>query len=64
MSCSVLLEGEYGIKNTFVGVPVILGKEGLKEIIELDLNDEELLLLNKAADAVKELTQPVDSFLN
>jgi len=63
LPCCVFLNGEYGIKNIFVGVPVILGKEGLKEIVEIELNDEELLLLNNAADAVRELSGLVDCFL-
>jgi malate dehydrogenase len=62
LPCCVLLEGEYGINNIFVGVPVILGKDGIRKIIELDLNDEEMSLLNKTADTVRELSRLVDSF--
>lgn len=47
------LNGEYGIKDIFLGVPVKLGKGGIKEIIEVDLNDEEQDLLNSSEKAVR-----------
>ena len=50
-SC-VYLEGEYGIKGVFIGVPVKIGKNGVEQIIELKLNAEELALLKKSAAAV------------
>ncbi len=52
LPCSVLLEGEYGIEDTVVGVPVVLGKNGLEKIIELKLNDEEKAMLKKSSDFV------------
>ena len=55
LPCSVLLEGEYGIKGTFVGVPVKLGADGVEQIIELKLTDEEGAALKHSAEAVKEL---------
>lgn len=55
LPCSVLLEGEYGIKGTFVGVPVKLGAGGVEQIIELKLTDEEGAALKRSADAVQEL---------
>ena len=55
LPCAVYLEGEYGIKNTVVGVPAKLGKNGIEQIIELKLNDEESAALKKSADAVQEL---------
>jgi malate dehydrogenase len=54
LSCSVLLEGEYGIKKTFVGVPAKLGGAGVEQIIELKLTPEESVALKKSADAVWE----------
>ncbi len=51
----VKLEGEYGIDNCYLGVPVILGKNGIEKIIELDLNDDEKELLNVSRDHVKEV---------
>lgn len=56
----VKLEGEYGIDNCYLGVPVILGKNGIEKIIELDLNDEEKALLNTSRDHVKEVMEVLD----
>ena len=50
--CSCLLEGEYGEKDLCIGVPCILGKNGIERIIELDLNEEEKELFAKSAAAV------------
>jgi len=49
----VLLEGEYGLKGSWQGVPCVLGKNGLEKIIELKLNDAEKALLSKSNDHVK-----------
>lgn len=57
----VKLEGEYGISDCYLGVPVILGKNGIEKIIELDLNDEEKALLNTSRDHVKEVMQVLDN---
>jgi malate dehydrogenase len=59
MPCSVFLQGEYGIDNLFVGVPVKLGARGVEEIIELTLTDEERAALHKSAGAVKELVDVI-----
>lgn len=56
----VKLEGEYGIDNCYLGVPVILGKNGIEKIIELDLNDEEKALLSTSRDHVKEVMDVLD----
>jgi len=55
MPCSVYLEGEYGINGLFVGVPAKLGAQGVEEVIELKLTDEERAALQKSADSVREL---------
>ncbi len=55
MPCAVYLQGEYGIDGLFVGVPVKLGAQGLEQIIEIDLTQDEQSLLQKSAHAVKEL---------
>jgi len=55
LPCAALLEGEYGIKDLFIGVPVKLGANGIEEIIEISLTDEEQVSLDKSAEAVKEL---------
>jgi malate dehydrogenase len=54
--CSVFLQGEYGIRDLFVGVPVKLGAKGVEEIVQIKLTAEEQAALNKSAAAVKELT--------
>ncbi|MBZ5545662.1 MAG: malate dehydrogenase [Acidobacteriia bacterium] len=55
LPCAAYLEGEYGIKGLFVGVPVKLGAKGIEQIIEIKLTAEEKAALNKSAAAVKEL---------
>jgi len=49
------LDGEYGIKNCYLGVPVVLGKNGVEKIIELDLNSAEKALLESSRTAVREV---------
>ena len=51
--CSTLLEGEYGLKDLCIGVPVIIGKDGIEKIVELDLNDAEKTKLHESAEGVK-----------
>ncbi len=53
--CAVYLEGEYGINNLFVGVPVKLGKNGVEQIIEISLTNDERAALQKSAGSVQEL---------
>jgi malate dehydrogenase len=55
LPCAAYLEGEYGIKGLFVGVPVKLGAKGIEQIIEIKLTHEEQAALNRSAEAVKEL---------
>lgn len=55
------LQGEYGFKNIYLGVPVKLGKNGIEEIIELKLNDDEKALLAESAKAVKEVMNVLDT---
>ena len=59
MPCAAYLEGEYGIKGLFVGVPCKLGAKGLEEIIQIKLTPDEQTALNKSADAVKELVNVI-----
>jgi len=55
MPCAAYLQGEYGIKGLYVGVPVKLGARGIEEIIEIRLNPDEQEQLNRSAEAVREL---------
>jgi malate dehydrogenase len=57
MPCTVYLQGEYGINNLFIGVPVKLGAKGLEQIIEIELDQRERAELQKSVNAVKELVQ-------
>ncbi len=50
--CSALLEGEYGLTDLAIGVPVILGKNGIEKIVEIDLTEDEKALLSQSADGV------------
>ncbi|MFO8146370.1 MAG: malate dehydrogenase [Bacteroidota bacterium] len=51
--CSVLLEGEYGLNDICIGVPVILGKNGIESIVEIELNDAEKAKIKESAEGVK-----------
>jgi malate dehydrogenase len=55
LPCAAYLEGEYGIKGLYVGLPVKLGAKGIEQIIQIKLTADEQAALNKSADAVKEL---------
>ena len=61
LPCAAYLEGEYGINGLFVGVPVKLGAGGIEQIYELKLSSEELALLKKSADSVKELVDVIQT---
>lgn len=54
LPCAAYMQGEYGLNNTFVGVPVKLGKKGIEEIIQIKLNADEQAALNKSAEDVKQ----------
>jgi malate dehydrogenase len=56
----IKLEGEYGIKDCYLGVPVILGKNGVERVIELDLNSEEKALMESSRKAVREVMDVLD----
>jgi malate dehydrogenase len=58
--CCAWLQGEYGHKDIYLGVPVKLGKKGIEQIIELKLNTEEKQLLDSSAKAVKEVMNVLD----
>ena len=60
LPCAVLCEGEYGLQNVVVGVPVRLGRGGAEEVVEYELTAEELAALAISAGAVRELCAAVD----
>ena len=57
LPCAAYLEGEYGIRNLFIGVPVKLGAEGVEQIIEIRLNEDEKKALQSSAEAVRKLVE-------
>ena len=66
LPCAVHLNGQYGVKDLYAGVPVIIGKNGVEKIVEINLNDDEKRLFNKSINAVKELfdaAKKIDSTL-
>lgn len=64
LPCAALCEGEYGVKGVFVGVPVILGANGVEKIFEIKLSGDERAAFEKSVNAVKELCTLVDKFLS
>jgi malate dehydrogenase len=63
LPCSVLLTGEYGLKDVFCGVPVVLGAGGLRKVVTLKLTPEESAELHKSAEGVRKGQAEVDPFL-
>lgn len=55
--CSALLDGEYGLSDLCIGVPVVLGKDGIEKIVEIDLNDNEKAALQESAEGVKKTNE-------
>ena len=60
LPCAAWLTGQYGVKDLYVGVPVLIGKGGAEKIIEITLNADEKAMFTKSVDAVKELCKAVD----
>ena len=56
----ILLDGEYGLSDLCIGAPVILGKNGIERIVEIDLDDNEKVLLSTSAEGVKATNQLLD----
>ena len=59
MPCAAYLNGEYGEKGIYVGVPVVIGGNGVEKIVEIDLNDSEKAEFRKSVDSVKELINSI-----
>ena len=59
LPCAAFLQGEYGVRDLFVGVPVKLGARGIEQIVEIALTDDEQAALDKSAAAVRELVQVI-----
>jgi malate dehydrogenase len=63
MPVSVRLEGEYGVEGLFIGVPALLGANGVERIIEMDLTDSEKEAFKKSTEAVRKTTSEVDALI-
>ncbi|HUF78269.1 MAG TPA: malate dehydrogenase, partial [Thermoanaerobaculia bacterium] len=61
LPCAVYLQGEYGLRDLFVGVPAKLGRRGMEGVLELELQDGEREALERSAEAVKELVEALPS---
>ena len=57
LPCATYLEGEYGVKGIYMGVPVKLGSKGVEQIIEINLTNEERAMFDKSANSVREVTK-------
>lgn len=60
LPCAAKLNGEYGIKGLYIGVPVVIGAKGVEKIVEIELNAEERKMFDHSVEAVKGLLQAVD----
>ncbi len=63
IACSVFVEGEYGQDDICIGVPCIIGKNGVEEILDIKLNEQEKALFAKSADAVRQMNDALKSIL-
>ena len=61
LPCAAFVDGKYGLDGLYVGVPVIIGSDGVEEILEIDLNTDEKAMLDKSINAVKELKDAVSN---
>lgn len=64
MPCSAYLQGEYGLKDMFFGVPVVLGSDGVEKVLEYKLDPDEKALFDKSAGAVKETHEALKKLVN
>ncbi len=60
LPCAAKLNGEYGINDMYIGVPVIIGKDGVEKIIEIKLNSDEQAMFDNSVESVKELTEAME----
>ena len=62
LPCAAHLNGEYGVKNLYAGVPVIIGKNGVEKVLEINLTDKEKEQLNLSIQAVQDLYKLAKNF--
>ncbi len=63
LPCAAYLEGQYNVQGLYVGVPIVLGANGVERIIELNLTDEEQTMFDSSVDAVRKLIEDVKQFV-
>jgi len=63
LPCAALLNGEYGMKDLYVGVPVVIGAGGIEKIVEVELNAAEKAAFEKSCGAVRELVEAAKKLL-
>ena len=63
LPCSVYTQGQYGLNDLYIGLPIILGKQGVEKIIELKLTDAEMAQLKKSASSIKENIEAMNKLL-
>lgn len=61
LTCAAYLNGEYGVKDLYVGVPVIIGKNGVEKILEINMDAQEKALFNKSVDSVRGLITAIEA---
>lgn len=61
LPCAAKLNGEYGINGLYIGVPVVIGKDGIEKIVEIELNDDEKEMFDHSVSAVKDLISAMES---
>ena len=59
LPCAAFLKGEYGVKNLYVGVPVIIGSKGVEKVVEIKLDKQEKVMFRKSVNSVKKLVEAV-----
>ena len=59
LPCAAFLKGEYGVKNLYVGVPVIIGSKGVEKVVEINLDRQEKVMFKKSVNSVKKLVEAV-----
>jgi malate dehydrogenase len=59
LPCAAYLDGEYGYKDLYMGVPVVIGAEGVEQIIQIELDAEEKAMLAKSAESVQKVVDLV-----
>lgn len=57
LPCAIYTQGEYGYNDLFIGLPVVLGRDGVERILEMELNDDERAMLDHSADAVRSVVE-------